>query len=416
MAVEQRTRGRRTTLRVRYFDDEGKRRSREFTIEEHGSKREARRQAELFDAQWKTDRRYAPSREQEAKDMAIAELVLEDIWDDFLLDYSLNKMASSLRPRRDGWRGHIQPYLGGYRLEEITPGVVIGWRNARIKAGVGPVAFARAMETLKLMLDYAMSLGYVSYNAAAGVTRTSRSRQKKTIVEQPERLELMRADAAGRGWRQTAFIIGVLYGTGLRPQELQALTLGDIRKDPANPGSERLLVERRVSERTIVSGTKSGRAYRFVPLHPSVSADIKAWAASLDLGSDDPLLQAMRSPFWTSAIFSAWRTNYWRPLAHDHKLVDDDPYALRHTAASLWLRDLPPAEVAEALGHSLDVLLNVYGHVIDELRGDRRPWQELLTDARRKAGTESLFGSPLLLGDLPPPKPRSKRIRTTDSD
>jgi integrase len=46
-----------------------------------------------------------------------------------------------------------------------------------------------------------------------------------------------------------------------------------------------------------------------------------------------------------------------------------DPYDLRHAAVSTWLAaGLPPAEVAERAGHTVDVLLKVYAKVLDGQR------------------------------------------------
>ncbi|MFI9813199.1 site-specific integrase [Saccharothrix variisporea] len=48
-----------------------------------------------------------------------------------------------------------------------------------------------------------------------------------------------------------------------------------------------------------------------------------------------------------------------------------DLYDLRHAAVSTWLAaGLPPAEVAERAGHTVDVLLKVYAKVLD---GQREP-------------------------------------------
>jgi integrase len=42
------------------------------------------------------------------------------------------------------------------------------------------------------------------------------------------------------------------------------------------------------------------------------------------------------------------------------------PYALRHACVSTWLSGgVPPAQVAEWAGHSIDVLLKVYAKCVD---------------------------------------------------
>ncbi|MCG8655025.1 tyrosine-type recombinase/integrase [Yimella sp. NH-Cas1] len=54
---------------------------------------------------------------------------------------------------------------------------------------------------------------------------------------------------------------------------------------------------------------------------------------------------------------------------------------LRHTAGSLMLRaEIEPYRVAEYLGHSLDVLLKIYAHILE---GDRAADMELLARPQR---------------------------------
>ncbi len=43
------------------------------------------------------------------------------------------------------------------------------------------------------------------------------------------------------------------------------------------------------------------------------------------------------------------------------------PYDLRHAAVSLWLSaGVPPAQIAERAGHSVEVLLRVYAKCLDD--------------------------------------------------
>jgi len=54
-------------------------------------------------------------------------------------------------------------------------------------------------------------------------------------------------------------------------------------------------------------------------------------------------------------------------------IVSRRPYDLRHSLASLlFAEQRNPAEIAEYMGHSVQVLLSTYVHVIEELRGRER--------------------------------------------
>lgn len=67
------------------------------------------------------------------------------------------------------------------------------------------------------------------------------------------------------------------------------------------------------------------------------------------------------------------------------------PYDLRHSFASLlFVEGINPAEIAEQLGHSLQMLLSTYTHVIEELRGgERHSAEALIKQAREEMLTQS---------------------------
>jgi hypothetical protein len=73
----------------------------------------------------------------------------------------------------------------------------------------------------------------------------------------------------------------------------------------------------------------------------------------------------------------------WKPL-RDKLGAPEPPYGLRHSYASLRIREgASITELAEELGHSPQMTLNTYAHVIDELRGaPRLPTEQEIARAR----------------------------------
>ncbi|MGH2456376.1 MAG: hypothetical protein ACRDHD_08980 [Candidatus Limnocylindria bacterium] len=66
-------------------------------------------------------------------------------------------------------------------------------------------------------------------------------------------------------------------------------------------------------------------------------------------------------PVWTRARHKLWPER--------HRLAKTTVYDLRHSAATMMLRaNVPPAEVARRLGHSVDILMRVYAGVFDDER------------------------------------------------
>jgi integrase len=77
-----------------------------------------------------------------------------------------------------------------------------------------------------------------------------------------------------------------------------------------------------------------------------------------------------------------WRKRSFRPAAGAAGLLEWDaerkrwlgdftPYDLRHTCASLMIAaGRPIAEVADHLGHGVDVCMRTYAHLIDGMKGE----------------------------------------------
>ncbi|HSU34665.1 MAG TPA: hypothetical protein VLJ88_03300 [Propionibacteriaceae bacterium] len=55
----------------------------------------------------------------------------------------------------------------------------------------------------------------------------------------------------------------------------------------------------------------------------------------------------------------------------------DTPYDLRHAAVSTWLNGgVPPTQVAEWAGHSVEVLLKIYAKCLDGGASAMQRWME----------------------------------------
>jgi integrase len=106
----------------------------------------------------------------------------------------------------------------------------------------------------------------------------------------------------------------------------------------------------------------------------------------------------LRGAPWSETDWGNWTVRVWKPLRG--KLgVTEPPYGLRHSYASLRIREgASITELAEELGHSPQMTLTTYAHVIDELRGaPRLPAEEEIARARNdvaKRGYRSVLREP----------------------
>jgi integrase len=132
---------------------------------------------------------------------------------------------------------------------------------------------------------------------------------------------------------------------------------------------------------------------RTVPVHPELTRLFRTHLRDFSPGPDDRLFTGIHGGdmptityrrAWTNARKTAFTPEeYASPLARR-------PYDLRHACLSTWLNGgVPPTQVAEWAGHSLDVLLRIYAKCLvgqDELA--RRRIAEALQDDSDDQGRE----------------------------
>jgi integrase len=257
-------------------------------------------------------------------------------------------------------------------------------------------------------LDYARELGVISGEtnpiralkwkapkASAGVDR-------RCVVNPQQARGLLAAVRVQQpsGPRLVAFF-GVMYYAGLRPEEAVSLRKDNLRLPPPTPDSDawgELEFEDASPdagrewtddgdhrERRQLKHRATGDS-RPVPAHPELVALLRKHLEEFGTAPDGRLFTGVRGGelptityrrAWTAARRAALTlAEYASPLARR-------PYDLRHACLSTWLNGgVPPTQVAEWAGHSVDVLLRIYAKCLvgqDELA--KRRIAEALRDS-----------------------------------
>jgi integrase len=107
-----------------------------------------------------------------------------------------------------------------------------------------------------------------------------------------------------------------------------------------------------------------------VPIPPELVAILREHIDTFGTGPDGRIFASERGHVVAStAISDVWAEA--RTLALTPEQVASPlaarPYGLRHAAVSLWLNaGVPPTDVAERAGHSVQVLLRVYAKCLDD--------------------------------------------------
>jgi len=194
-------------------------------------------------------------------------------------------------------------------------------------------------------------------------------------------VEAIRAVMLAAGDVRSATMVSVMAYAGRRPGETLALELRHIRE-------RTVLVDQAVAHGRL-KVQKTGRDYRTVDLVDVLREDLAAWqSARVHFG---PLLFGRPDEdAWTLDDWNNWRSRCFHRACRAAGLGQPRPYDLRHSFASLLIREqrVSVVDLADQLGHAPTMTLDTYSHVMREHRGaptrDAEGW---IREARRNAGT-----------------------------
>jgi integrase len=193
------------------------------------------------------------------------------------------------------------------------------------------------------------------------------------------RVLLNSVDAVKRSGPRLVAFFGLIYFSALRPEEAvnvgkQNLSLPDsgwgevhlyeatphAGKEWTNNGQQR--DQRQLKHR----GAGEGRS---VPVPPELTALLRQHIARFGTAPDGRLFTGERGEGLPKITYlRVWRKA--RALAFTPEVaagpLGATPYTLRHACVSTWLNGgVPPTQVAEWAGHSVEVLLKVYAKCLD---------------------------------------------------
>jgi integrase len=275
---------------------------------------------------------------------------------------------------------HIGPYLGPFKLSQLTPELVARWQADRIAAGAGRTAVLKALSLLGAILQLALESERIARNPVRMVRKAARPPKQEVRPLPPATIEAMRAACSLRD----ATLISVLAYAGLRPQE--AL---DLRWQ-------------HVGKRTLTVYAPKTRQRRSVRLLAPLAEDLDGWRRASGRPNEGALVFPSASgDRWSEEAYKSWASSaprgrkrkdgsragtggaFGRAAAAAGEAAAS-PYALRHSFCSLLLHEgRSVIYVARQMGHDAKLTLGTYGHVIDELEdAPRVPAEEAIQAAR----------------------------------
>lgn len=281
----------------------------------------------------------------------------------FGLEYRENYALIEHSPRTQEtnkviWNKHVLPHLGDYRLTTLAgqPEILQGWKAKLLSNGTGEATVRKALAIVSAVLGKAVEWNRIPHNPALSVKKPSGKRKRLVQAFAPATIESLRDSLSLRD----ATLVSVLAYCGLRPGEALALTWADI-------GKQTIVVDKAIADGE-QTGTKTGNL-RVAELPSAVAGDLAVWKeyTGQDVGLIFPGYNGVP---WSKSTYANWRRRVYQPAMLALGIRQTVPYDLRHTCASLLATEQRnPLEAAALMGHSPQVYLSTYAHVIAELRG-----------------------------------------------
>ena len=269
-------------------------------------------------------------------------------------------------------RVHIVPVIGGIRVAKLTPQQLQALYSKKLKEGLSPTTVRAIHATIHRAMEQAARWGVVARNVADLVDAPRRARQEMKVLTSKQARALLEA---AQGDRLEALYVLAL-STGMRQGELLGLRWGDVDLDAArlhvraimqrNHEGIGLREPKTASSRRQIALT--GMAVAALRRHRARQLEERLAAGATWQDNDLVFPNTLGKPMEATNMLH----RSFKPLLEKASLPDIRFHDLRHSAATLLLKQRVPAKVvSEMLGHSqVGVTLNIYSHVLPDMQAE----------------------------------------------
>lgn len=293
--------------------------------------------------EWENDFLTQQAGESDMKFSALVEL--------FLKDYKSRVRFTSYEQRKRTIDVHLLPYWKDTAVNQITPAGVRKWQQAIISKNYSDAYLAFIHNTLSMVLNYAVKYYRLRQNPCTitgSMGKTGVRRLNFWTLEEFQKFLCTIENPLVK----TAF--QVLFFTGLRIGELQALTLADFDQETGKFTISKSYC--RYYRVDYINPPKSARGNRTVTLPPFLVAVLQEYLTHFyDMQPGDRMFQPITQAILASAIKNGCEsTGIKRIKIHE----------LRHSHVSMLIdMGFTPFLIAERIGDTPEMINKVYGHL-----------------------------------------------------
>jgi len=260
-------------------------------------------------------------------------------FEELMMRYLAEHAARKSQPRHyRGYAKRLTAFFGGYTLAEITPKMIVDYKNHRYAAGLKPASINRELATLKKAFTLAVrEWEWCRENPVSRVSMEREHNQRDRWLSSEEETRLLRHCAP---WLHD--LVTFALHTGMRMGEIVDLTWRGVD----------------VHRRTVTVFRSKNGERRTIPVNDTVLAVLKAKATVRSLKTDLVFCSHAFTPLESGHLRRSFRVAVRKAQIEDFHFHD-----LRHTFATRLVQaGVDLYKIQRLLGHKSSIMTQRYAH------------------------------------------------------
>ncbi|GMV50907.1 MAG: tyrosine recombinase XerC [Nitrospira sp.] len=271
--------------------------------------------------------------------------------------YEKEHVARKLRHRGlKGYMANLRGFFGEYNLSEITPKLIVAYKNKRYEDGMAPATINRELANLKKAFNLAMrEWEWCDQNPVARVSMEKENNKRDRWLNEKEIAQLLEACAP---WLHDLVLFAL--NTGMRMGEILELTWRAVD----------------FARRTVTVFRSKNGERRTIPVNQTVLNVLTTKAKVRSLATDRVFCSKAYTPMESGHLRRSFRLALRKAKIEDFHFHD-----LRHTFATTLVQSgVDLYKVQQLLGHKSPIMTQRYAHhypeslrngveILDRVRG-----------------------------------------------